>query len=134
MTHLRNVLRLVVVTGAAVLAAACASMPSSPFRQPQGPDLSGEWVLTTRSQVGVQDARMIVRQTGNALAGTITGDGSSADYTGSVNGAAVSFDFILKVNGADLKLDYSGTVEGDTIQGKALFGQIGEGTFTAKRK
>lgn len=133
MSELRHVLRLAMLTVVATLAAACASMPSQ-FRQPKGPDLSGEWVLTTQSQVGAQDAQMTVRQTGDALAGTIKDRAGSVDYTGSVKGAAVEFDFTLDVQGTALKVDYSGTVEGDTIKGKAVFGQFGEGTFTAKRK
>ena len=51
-----------------------------------------------------------------------------------LNGPAVAFNYTLNVHGKDLKLDYAGTVEGDTIKGKAVFGQIGEGTFTARRK
>lgn len=125
--------RVGILVSVAMLAAACASTPSAP-PQPQAPDLSGNWVLTTESQMGAQDAQMSVRQTGSALAGTITGQAGSVDYTGSVDGARVAFDFVLKVQGTDLKLDYSGTVEGDTIKGKAVFGQFGEGTFTAKRK
>lgn len=77
---------------------------------------------------------MIVRQTGSALAGTITGQNGSVDYQGKVNGAAVAFDFTINVQGTDLKLDYAGTVQGDTMKGKAVFGQFGEGTFTAKRQ
>lgn len=114
----------------ALLAAACASTPP----QPKGPDLSGSWVLTTESQMGAQDSQMTVRQTGNALAGTITGQAGTVDYTGALNGSAVAFDFTINVQGTDLKLDYSGTVEGDTMKGKAVFGQFGEGTFTARRK
>ena len=85
MSRLRNVLRLATVTIAATLVAACASTPSQP-KQPKGADLSGEWVLTTESQMGAQDALMTVRQTGKALAGTISGQGGNVDYTGSVNG------------------------------------------------
>ena len=133
MNRLRNVLRLATVMVVATLAAACASTPSQP-KQPKGPDLSGEWVLTTESQMGAQDAKMIVRQTGSALAGTITGRAGSVDYTGSVKGAAVAFDFTISVQGTDMKLDYTGTIEGDTMKGKAVFGQFGEGTFTAKRQ
>jgi hypothetical protein len=96
--------------------------------------LSGEWVLTTQSQMGAQDAVMTVRQTGSALAGTIRDRAGAVDYTGAVHGAAVAFVYTIKVQGTDLKLDYNGTVEGDTIKGKAVFGQFGEGTFTAKRK
>lgn len=133
MSQLRNVLRLAAITIVATLAAACASTSSQP-KQPKGSDLSGEWVLTTESQMGAQDAQMTVRQTGNSLAGTITGRAGSVDYTGSVNGAAIAFDFSITVQGTDMKLDYTGTVEGDTMKGKAVFGQFGEGTFTAKRK
>lgn len=117
----------------ALLVSACTSTPSQP-PQPKGADLSGNWVLTTESQMGAQDAQMTVRQTGSALAGTITSQAGSVDYTGSVNGAAVAFDFTINVQGTDLKLDYTGTVEGDTMKGKAVFGQFGEGSFTAKRK
>lgn len=133
MSQLRTGLRLAMVTIVATLAAACASTPAHP-KQAKGADLSGEWVLTTESQMGAQDAVMTVRQTGHALAGTIKDRGGTVDYTGSVHGAAVAFDFKINVQGTDLKLDYDGTVEGDTMKGKAVFGQFGEGTFTAKRK
>lgn len=121
------------LTSIALLLGACASTP--PAQPPsKSADLSGDWVLTTESQMGTQDAQMTVRQSGSALMGTITGETGSVDYTGSVNGAAVTFDFTIDVHGTDLKLDYSGTVDGDTMQGKAVFGQFGEGSFTAKRK
>jgi hypothetical protein len=125
-----NKLRGLILACAALLIAACAATPS----QPKGPDLSGEWVLTTESQMGAQEAQMTVRQTGTALAGTIDGQAGSVDYTGSLQGSAVAFDFTINVQGADLKLDYIGIVEGDTMKGKAVFGQFGEGTFTATRK
>lgn len=125
-----------ILLGAALFIVACTSPPSSqvPARTSETADLSGHWVLTTESQMGAQDAQMIVRQTGTSLAGTITSETGQVDYTGSVQGAAVAFDFILDVQGTALKLDYSGTVEGDTMKGKAVFGQFGEGTFTARRK
>lgn len=132
MSQRRKVLRLAAITVVATLATACTSMPSLP--KSKGRDLSGEWVLTTESQMGAQDALMTVRQTGSALAGTIDDKGGRVNYTGSLNGAAVAFDFTINVHGTDLKLDYAGTIEGDTIKGKAVFGQFGEGTFTAKRK
>jgi hypothetical protein len=120
----------------ATVLSACAGTPSQPPAPSAGKagDLTGNWVLTTESQMGAQDAQMIVRQSGSALAGTITGQNGSVDYTGKVNGEAVAFDFTITVQGTDLKLDYTGMVEGDTIKGKAVFGQFGEGTFTAKRQ
>lgn len=128
-----NKTRAWIIAAVAIVLGACSTTPSRP-PAPKVADLTGNWVLTTESQMGSEDAQMTVRQTGSALAGTITGQNGSIDYRGSVSGTAVAFDFIIKVRGADLKLDYTGTVEGDTMQGKAVFGQFGEGTFTARRQ
>ncbi len=126
------------IAAIAVVLSACAGTPSqppsTPPTTPEVADLSGNWLLTTESQMGAQDARMTVRQTGSALAGTIIGQAGTVDYRGKVNGASVAFDFTINIHGTDLKLDYTGTVEGDTMKGKAVFGQFGEGTFTAKRQ
>nr|WP_298716775.1 hypothetical protein [uncultured Steroidobacter sp.] len=128
-----NKTRAWIIAASATVLGACVSAPSQP-PAPKVADLSGHWILTTESQMGAQDAQMTVRQTGTALAGTITGQAGTVDYTGTVQGTAVAFDFTLNVQGTDLKLDYSGTVDGDTMQGKAVFGQFGEGTFTARRQ
>lgn len=128
-----NKTRAWIIAVAAIVVSACSTTPSQPSA-PKGADLTGNWVLTTESQMGAQDAQMTVRQTGSALAGTITGQAGSVDYQGTVTGAAVAFDFTINVQGTDLKLDYTGTVEGNTMKGKAVFGQFGEGTFTAKRQ
>jgi hypothetical protein len=132
MNTLRGAIRGATLAAVALLVTACASTPTP--SQPKGPDLSGDWVLTTESQMGAQDAQMTIRQTGNALVGTITGESGPVDYVGSVAGAAVTFDFSIPVQGTELKLNYVGAVEGDTMKGKAVFGQFGEGTFTARRK
>lgn len=131
-----NKIRAWIIAAVAIVLGACATTPkeSPPPAGGSGADLSGNWVLTTESQMGAQDAQMIVRQTGSALAGTITGKNGSVDYKGTLTGAAVAFDFTIHVQGTDLKLDYTGTVQGDTMQGKTVFGQFGEGTFTAKRQ
>jgi hypothetical protein len=133
MNPLLRMFRTSLIIGITLLAAACASM-SSQSKPPKRGDLSGEWVLTTESQVGTEDAQMTVRQTGKVLAGTITGRAGQVDFTGSVQGSAVAFAFTMNLRDTDLKLDYSGIVEGDTMKGKAVFGQFGAGTFTAKRK
>jgi hypothetical protein len=131
-----NKTRAGILAAVAIVLGACASTSKQAASPPtsKARDLTGNWVLTTESRVGAQDAQMTVRQSGSALAGTITGQAGSVDYTGKVQGAAVAFDFIIKVQGTDLKMDYMGTVEGDTIKGKAVFGQFGEGTFTARRQ
>ena len=123
-------LRVVLFATVAVLVAACSSAPP----RPKAPDLTGEWVLTTESQMGSQDADMSIRQNGQALTGKLSSQLGTVDYTGTLNGNAVAFGFSMSLGGNDLRLDYSGTVEGDTMKGTASFGGMGEGTFTARRK
>lgn len=128
-----NKVRVAVLAAIAMLLAACSSPPPVKVK-PQGPDLSGHWLLTTESQMGAQDSEMTVSQTGSALAGTLSSRMGTVDYTGSVEGSAVAFSFTINAQGNDLNIDYTGVVEGDTMKGKAVFGSFGEGTFTAKRK
>ena len=125
--------RVLVLAALAVLVAGCMSTPAAPAK-PKGPDLNGEWVVTTNSQMGAQDSNMTVKQTGSAIAGTLTSQRGSVEYTGTVTGDAVAFGFTINAQGTDLRIDYSGTVEGDAMKGKAVFGSFGEGTFTAKKK
>jgi hypothetical protein len=130
--RMSNVRTLMLAT-LAMFVAACASTPKTP-PAPTSADLSGNWVLTTESQMGAQDSDMVVNQSGSAITGTLTSQLGSVDYTGSVEGQNVAFSFMFNAQGTDLKMDYAGIVEGDTMKGKAVFGSFGEGTFTAKRK
>lgn len=131
--------RILIVTAITLLIAACStpatkqpSVATTPA--PKALDLSGEWLLTTHSRVGTDQADMRVIQTGNTLTGTLTSARGSVPCTGSVDGNTVVFGFTLRGPGNDFKIDYSGIVEGDTMHGKTVFGGLGEGTFTAKRK
>lgn len=125
-----NKVRTLGLAALAIFGAACSSMPS----QPEGPDLTGSWIVTTQSQMGAQDADMIVKQTGGALVGTMISQIGSVDYIGSVEGSAVAFGFDIDIRGNSLRIDYSGVVEGDSMKGKTIFGPFGEGSFTARRK
>lgn len=115
-----------------LFAAAC----SAPQRTPPSTklDLNGEWVLTTTSQMGTQDAEMTVRQDGTQLSGKLSGPQGTVDYAGTLQGNAVQFSFTFDAGGQAIKIEYAGLVAGDTMSGKAVFGPLSEGTFTAKRK
>lgn len=130
--------RILILAAITVLIAACSTAPTTqlPRATPPArstPNLNGTWVLTTHSRMGAEEASMTVKQAGGALAGKLTNARGSFDYSGSVQGNAVGFSFTLSGPGNNLKIDYSGTVEGDTMQGKTVFGSFGEGTFSAKR-
>ncbi len=123
-------LKALMLVGMAVVLAACASAPP----QPKGPDLSGNWVLTTESPMGAQDTDMLVKQDGGQLTGTISSQMGTVDYKGTITGSDVAFGFMFEAQGMSLQIDYKGVVEGDTMKGIAKFGEFGEGNFTAKRK
>jgi hypothetical protein len=123
-------IKALMFVGMAVLLAACASAPP----KPKGPNLSGNWVLTTESPMGAQDTDMVVKQDGNQLSGTISSQMGTVDYKGTVTGSDVAFGFSFEAQGMNLQIDYKGVIEGDTMKGTAKFGDFGEGNFTAKRK
>jgi hypothetical protein len=125
-----NKIKALMLVGMAVTLAACASAPP----QPKGPNLSGNWVLTTESPMGAQDTDMVVQQNGNEITGKISSPMGEVDYKGTVTGNDVAFGFSFDAQGMTLQIDYKGVVEGDTMKGTAKFGDFGEGNFTAKRK
>ena len=131
-----NKVRLTILASIAMLMAACASSPSAPgAKAAKAPNLAGEWVLTISSQMGAQDSAMSVQQTGNQLAGTVSGQMGSAPMTGKVDGSKVDFAFTIEFGGNSIKVEQAGTIEPDgTMKGTAKFGQFGEGTFLAKKK
>jgi hypothetical protein len=124
-------IKKVILMGTVAVLAACASTPP----QPQGPDLSGSWILTTDTPMGSQDSDMVVTQQGEQLSGTITSPMGSIDYKGKLTGGKdVAFGFMFEAQGMSLQIDYTGVVAGDTMKGVTKFGEFGEGSFTAKRK
>jgi len=125
-----NKIKALMFVGMTMVLAACASTPP----QPKGPDLTGNWVLTTESPMGAQDSDMVVKQEGGQLSGTISTQMGSLDYKGTISGNEVAFGFPFEAQGMSLQIDYKGVVEGDTMKGVAKFGDFGEGSFTAKRK
>jgi hypothetical protein len=126
-----NKMKSVMLVGMAVLLSACATTPPAP----KGPDLTGNWVLTTESPMGSQDTDMVVKQTGDQIAGTIASQMGTVEYKGTITGGKdVAFGFAFDAQGMSLQIDYKGVVEGDTMKGTAKFGDFGEGNFTAKRK
>lgn len=129
--------RALTLASLAMFVAACSSTPSAPDvpAEPEVLDLSGDWVLTVESQFGAEHFDMTMQQTGNQLAGTVSGKLGRAPYSGTVDGDAVTFNFTVGPRGMQLKIDQAGTLEGSRVmKGTSKIGQFAEGTFTAKKK
>ena len=54
--------------------------------------------------------------------------------TGTIKGNAITFEFTASIEGNAVKVTYNGTVDKATMKGKVSLGDLGEGTFTAKKQ
>lgn len=97
-------------------------------------NVNGEWNLTVESPNGTGTPTVIFKQDGETLTGTYKGRFGEAPLKGTVKGQDIKFSVTISPQGQDLVIEYSGTVDGDTMKGKAKFGEMGEGTFTGKKK
>jgi hypothetical protein len=128
-------LQLVLAVCALTLAACNTPAPSPvPPPPPAVANVAGVWTLTTTSQIGTQDIKMTAQQTGNEFKGTLESPQGTLPYTGTLNGNDVKFWFTYNGQGMELRIDFIGTIAGDAMQGRAVFGTYGEGTFTAKKQ
>ena len=139
-----NTFRVVLIGSMAAFAAACTSTPTKPAAAPVAAKvaapavatLAGNWTLTIESQMGAQDSKLTLNQTGQDLSGALDAPApvGKADIKGNVVGGDVKMWFNVSAQGMEVKIDLVGTQEnGTTMKGKAVFGTFGEGTFTAKK-
>ena len=124
-------------TGAAdrQVGAASALTGSAATAQDKPADVAGAWALTVETQGGTGSPSVTFKQDGEKL----TGMYSSAVFgeqkvTGTIKGNAITFSFVGSIEGNTMTVTYSGTVEKDTMKGKVTLGELGEGTFTGKKK
>jgi hypothetical protein len=96
-------------------------------------DVTGTWTMTVETMAGTGNPVFKLTQKGSDVTGTYQGQLGEADVKGTVKGNAVELTYTINAQGMELKVVYSGTVEGDTMQGKVALGDLGEGTFTGKK-
>lgn len=96
-------------------------------------DISGSWEFTVNTSQGSGSPSFEFKQEGEKLTGTYSGLFGKAPISGSVKGDEVEFTF--EVPNVDGKVRYKGTLEGSTsMKGEVDYGDVGKGTFTAKKK
>jgi hypothetical protein len=121
-----KILRRLFITMLACTALAAAALAADA-------NVTGEWDFTVETQAGSGSPHFSLKQDGTTVTGTYKGQLGEAPVTGTVKGDELTLSFNINAQGADLAITYSGTVEGDTIKGKVVLGEMGEGTFTAKK-
>jgi hypothetical protein len=93
--------------------------------------VTGTWNMKVETSAGSGTPIFVLKQENDTLiTGTYKGQFGEAPVKGSIRVNKIS----LKLSASDMDISYSGTVEGNTMKGKVVFGTIGEGTFTGIRK
>jgi hypothetical protein len=96
-------------------------------------DISGVWEFTVETSQGSGSPSFEFKQDGEKLTGTYSGMFGKAPISGTVKGAEV--DFTFEVSNVDGKVRYKGKLEGaNRMKGDVEYGDVGKGTFTAKKK
>jgi hypothetical protein len=116
--------------------APAAAAPSAPAAQPTGgaANVTGAWAFTVETQAGSGSPSFTFKQDGENLTGMYKGQFGEAPLTGTVKGSDIKFTVKVNAQGQDITITYSGKIDGNSMKGTASFGEMGEGTWTAKRK
>jgi hypothetical protein len=116
-------------------AVSAASMPAPAMQGEKPADVNGVWAFTIETANGSGTPTVTFKQDGEKLTGHYSSQVlGERDFTGTVKGNAINFVVEADLQGQAVKVTYSGTVEKDTMKGKVVLGELGEGTFTGKKK
>jgi len=100
-----------------------------------GINITGDWTFMVETGQGSGSPSFSFKQDGEKLTGTYKGQFGEAPLTGTVKGADIKFVMKISAQGQEMTITYSGKIENkDSMKGTAALGELGEATWTAKRK
>lgn len=93
-------------------------------------DVSGKWNMTVETSAGSGTPVFVLKQTGETVTGTYTGQLGEAVVTGTLKEKEIKLEF----KAGDYNVYYTGTVEGNTMKGKVAIGDVAQGTFSGMKE
>ena len=97
-------------------------------------DISGDWLFEVTTAAGSGNPAVTFNQSGQTLTGQYSGQLGEAPISGTLKGSELSFSFDVSAQDTKLHVVYTGTASKDALKGTLTLGELGEGTFTARRK
>lgn len=98
-------------------------------------DVTGTWFFTVELSAGSGAPTVELKQEGTKLTGKYSGTLGDVPLVGKLDGDAIELVGNAEASGTKLRLSYIGKLtSATTMEGKAIYGELGEGTFTAKKK
>ncbi len=111
--------------------AAAGGAGSAPASASSGKnDVTGEWAFAVETAAGSGSPSFTFKQSGETLTGQYKGQLGEAPVNGTVKGDEINFSFEISQG----VVVYKGRLENGMIKGTVTLGELGSGTFTAKRK
>lgn len=111
----------VVVTASAAMAASQNSV-------------AGTWNLSVVFDQGSGSPTIVVKQAGEKLTGTYTGQMGEFPFEGTFKDQNIAFTVSVNMQGNEIALVYTGTLEADgTLKGTVDLGGMASGTWTGKK-
>ncbi len=109
---------------------------AAPATAPAGgaTNVTGAWSGSVETSQGSGTPTFTFKQDGETLTGTYSGQLGDAPLKGTVKGNDIAFSAKVSFSGQDLELKFTGKIEGNTMKGKANYDQLGEATWSAKKK
>lgn len=97
-------------------------------------DISGTWSFQVETPAGPGSPTFTFKQEGEKLTGQYKGAFGEAPLTGTLKGNKIDFVIKVEAQGQQMTITYTGTLEKDgSMKGTAELGEVGSGTWTAKR-
>jgi hypothetical protein len=93
----------------------------------------GDWDMTINSPQGANTTKVTFKQDGEKVDGLFKGPQGELPFTGTLTGSDLKFAFTIQFQGMPLEIEMTGKVENGAMAGKASFGGMAEGDWTAKR-
>jgi hypothetical protein len=125
-------------SAAIILLAMAVTLPAraqATGAQEKPADVAGTWAITVEIGGNTGTPTLTLKQDGETLTGTYSSQVfGEQKVTGSIKGNSITFGFSASLEGTNVKVTYTGTVDKATMKGKVTLGELGEGTFTAKKQ
>ena len=100
------------------------------------PSIAGKWTMTLEMSMGTGTPTLEFRQNGEKITGSYTGRYGTSPLEGSIKELAIQFTVTMEAESQQVLMVFSGEIaaDGQTMKGKAVLGELGEATWTAKKE
>jgi hypothetical protein len=100
------------------------------------PPLTGKWTMTLEMSMGTGTPALELKQNGGKIIGSYTGRYGTWALEGMFSGKNIEFTVTGTVEDQTVNMEFSGEVAADglTMKGKAVLGELGDATWSAKKE